>query len=319
MSLILASVPESGALPLGRARLLHAAHEEARRRGARFVLAIDDTVPLRQGSPPDDLAWLGLAWDDSLRRSEHAGRYDAAATELERQGRLYPCFEHPDELRAKAERQRRHGRPILYDRAMLRLTPAQRMAAEAGGKLPHWRFRLSDTVMSWTDARLGSCEVALPTLSDPVLRDEAGRIDPALALAADDRALGASHIVSGEELLAQTAIHLDLLDALGAAPRSLLHLPAPREEGRRRLMGQSLHALRQDGIAPAALRAWFGTLAAAEQPRADIADLLAANRRTLAETPFAEVRHMLPGIDEARWLALRGNIDLITEARPTDE
>lgn len=324
MTLILASVPAGGALPLGRARLLLAAQQEARRIGARFVLAIDDTQPTskgatRQGSPPDDLAWLGLDWDGSFRRSDHADRYASAAAELERLGRLYPCFEHPDELRAKAERQRRNGRPVRYDRAMLRLTPAQREAAEAGGKRPHWRFRLSDDVVSWADTRLGACQVALPTLSDPVLRDEDGHIDPALALAADDRALGASHIVSGEELMAVTAVHLDLLGALGAAPRTLTHLPAPAEEGKRRLMGQSVHALRQDGVAPGALRAWFAALAQAKRPRADIADLLAENRRVLAETPFAEVGHMLPGVDEARWLALRGGIDLITEARLSDE
>ena len=318
MSLLLASVPATGALPLGRARLLQAAHTEARRLGARLVLAIDDTAPARQGSPPDDLAWLGLAWDETFLRSAHAERYEAAAAELEKLGRLYPCFEHADELRAKAERQRRNGRPILYDRAMLRLTPAQREAAEAGGKRPHWRFLLTDGVLSWPDTRLGRCDIALPTLSDPILRDEDGRIDPALALAADDRALGATHIVSGEELLAATAIHLDLLDALGAARRTLTHLRAPAEDSKRRLMGQSLHALRQDGIAPAALRAWFATLAKGRKPRADIADLLAENRQALAETPFADVAHMLPGVDESRWNTLRGTIDLITEARLGD-
>jgi urease accessory protein len=56
MSLILATVPESGALPLARARLLHAAWVEARRIGARFVLAVDDSAPVEWGAS----AWNGL-------------------------------------------------------------------------------------------------------------------------------------------------------------------------------------------------------------------------------------------------------------------
>ncbi|MCC6719119.1 MAG: glutamate--tRNA ligase [Acetobacteraceae bacterium] len=320
MSLVLAAIPAAGGLPLGRARLLHAAWAEAREIGARFVLAIDDSAPSRPGVPLDDLRWLGLDWDEAFRRGDHAERYAAAAARLEEAGRLYPCFEHPDELRAKAERQRKRGQPVRYDRAMLKLTQAQRDAAEAGGKRPHWRFRLSDAVIAWPDTSAGRCEVALPLLSDPVLRDEAGRIDPALALAADDVALGASHIVSGAEMVAVTAVHLDLLSALGTDParRVLTHLPTPREEGGRRLQGQSLRALRQDGVAPAGLRTWFGDLARQATPRADIGDLLAVNRRTLAEMPFAEVAHLLPGVDEAHWLAVRGSIDLISEARPEE-
>ncbi len=315
MSLILAAIPAAGALPLGRVRLVHAAWAEARRIGARFVLALDDTTPARPGVPLDDLAWLGLDWDEAFRRSEHADRYAAAADRLAAAGRLYPCFENADELRSKAERQRRQGRLVRYDRAMLKLTPAQRAAAEAGGKRAHWRFKLSDGVIAWDDTSAGRCTVALPTMSDPVLREADGRINPALALAADDAALGASHIASGAELVAQTAVHLDLLAALGAGSRVLTHLAAPVEEGGRRLQGQSLRALRQDGIAPGGLRGWFATLARHATPRAAIADLLLANRLALAITPFAEIAHMLPGVDEARWLAVRGGIDLITEAR----
>lgn len=325
MSLILATVPESGPLPLARARLLHAAWVEARRAGARFVLAVDDSAPVRPGMPLDDLAWLGLEWDEVVRRGEQGARYEAAASRLEAAGRLYPCFENPEELRAKADRQRKRGALVRYDRAMLKLTAAQRATAEAGGKRPHWRFRLSDRVIGWDDARSGRGEVALPLLSDPVLRDAAGRVDAALALAADDVALGVTHIVSGTELATQTAVHLDLLAALGVdqGQRVLMHLPAPQEagveEGERRLQGQSVRTLRADGFTAAGLRAWFAKMARQKKPRARIEDMLAENRRVLASTPFAEVSHLLPEVDEVRWLAVREGIDLVVEARPERE
>ncbi len=318
MSLVLGVVPESGALPLARARLLHAAWVEARRAGARLVLAVDDSAPVRPSMPLDDLAWLGLEWDELVRRGEQGARYAEAAARLEAAGRLYPCFENPDELRAKADRQRKRGQQVRYDRAMLKLTTVQRAAAEAGGKRPHWRFRLSDKVIAWDDARSGRGEVALALLSDPVLRDAAGRVDAALALAADDVALGVTHIVSGTELATQTAVHLDLLAALGVAQRErvLVHLPAPAEEGERRLQGQSVRALRADGFTAAGLCAWFAKMARQKKPKARIEDMLVENRRVLATTPFAEVSHMLPDVDEAHWLAVREGIDLVVEARP---
>ncbi len=317
MSLILATLPASGAQPLGRARILHAAWHQARRIGARFVLAVDDTIPPRPGSPLDDLAWLGLDWDEAQPRSANLARHAEAADRLVASGRLYPCFENPDELRAKADRQRKRGQPVLYDRAMLRLTAAQREAAEAGGKRPHWRFRLSDHAVTWPDEVLGRVDVALPTLSDPILRSADGTIEPALAHAADDIALGVTHIVGAAEMAAQTAVHLDLLEALGTNPatRTMHHLPILAEAGDRRLQAQSVRALRQDGIAPAALRDWFEALEREPAPRASIDDLLEHNRRVLASLPFAEVAHLLPGADEAHWLAVRGTIDLITDAR----
>lgn len=317
MSLILVAVPATGHLPLGRARILHAAWAEARRIGARFVLAVDDTLPPRPGAPLDDLAWLGLEWDDQVPRSAHAAHHAEAADRLAASGRLYPCFEHADELRAKADRQRKRGQPVIYDRAMLRLTETQREAAEAGGKRPHWRFRLSDHVLAWPDANLGRVEVALPTMSDPVLRTADGAVDAVLAHAADDIALGVTHIVGAAELVAQNAIHLDLLAALGTNPtmRTMRHLPVLAEAGDRRLQGQSIRALRHDGIAPAALCSWFEALAHESAPRAAIDDLLEHNRRVVASLPFAEVAHLLPGADEAHWLAVRGQIDLITDAR----
>lgn len=318
MTLLTVTVPATGLLPLGRARLAHAAWRRARDLGGRFVLIVDDTIVNKPGAPPDDLAWLGLDWDSLERRSDNTARHAAAAARLEQATRLYPCFENADELRAKADRQRRRGQLVRYDRAMLKLTADQRAAAEAGGKRPHWRFQLSNMVVAWRDDRLGRTEFALPSLSDPVLRAPDGTIDPALAGVADDLALGVTHRVSGEEHIATTAVHLDLMDALGGDPTALhlAHLPVLSEATGRRLQGQTLRSLRQDGIVPAALRAWFDALQQPGAGRIEIEDLLAHNRAALATLPFADAAALLPPeADAAFWLSVRGEIDLITEAR----
>src|SRR5580704_14630174 len=125
-----------------------------------------------------DLRWLGIKWD----AAGEAGDYAGAIEQLKAIGRLYPCFENDTELRAKREYRIRRGQPDVYDRAMLKLTPEQREAAEAGGKSPHWRFRLSNRVLIWNDAISGRREAKLPSISDPIL--VAADATPAAALVA---------------------------------------------------------------------------------------------------------------------------------------
>ena len=146
----------------------------ARRFGGHFLLRFDDAD--REHCKPDcaeaialDLRWLGIDWDETINQSDRLALYHAAAERLKQAGRLYPCFESDEELRSKRDQRLKRGQPPVYDRAMLRLTPAQRASAEAGGKRPYWRFLLSDRVVEWRDMVLGHCEVKLPAVSDPVV------------------------------------------------------------------------------------------------------------------------------------------------------
>src|SRR5207302_9716603 len=128
----------------------------ARHCGGQFLLRLDDTDRERSRlefaeAIKNDLSWLGIGWDEALQQSDRLGRYEAAAERLKRAGRLYPCFESEEELRAKREMRIRRGRPPVYERAMLNLTADQRAAAEAGGKRPYWRFLLSERTVSWRD------------------------------------------------------------------------------------------------------------------------------------------------------------------------
>src|SRR5688572_11584870 len=144
----------TGLIHIGNARtaLLNALF--ARREGGTFVLRFDDT-DLERSKPEfaqaieHDLAWLGIAPDRIVRQSERFDLYRSAAERLEAAGRLYACYEAPDELERRRKRQLARGLPPIYDRAALKLTADERARLEAEGRRPHWRFLLDHRTVTW--------------------------------------------------------------------------------------------------------------------------------------------------------------------------
>lgn len=231
------AIAPTGNLVLNAARVALANALFAQERGARLTLRIDDLNPER--SRPafaeaimHDLTALGVIWDGTLRQSERLDRYAAAVEALKQSGRLYPCFESEAELRAKAEHRRKRGRATIYDRAMLSMTAAQRAAAEAGGKVPYWRFRLSDGFVVWRDMILGKRDAKLTAISDPVLVLANGTVAPVLASVVDDLDLGITHVIRGEENAADTGVYLDVMTCLKPLlPAVATTSPPPLEAG----------------------------------------------------------------------------------------
>jgi glutamyl-tRNA synthetase len=340
----------TGLLHVGNARVALANWLHARRHGGEFLLRLDDT-DLERSKPEfaaaieEDLRWLGLHWDGRVAQSERLDRYAAAAERLKASGRLYPCFETEEELTFKRERRRREGRPPIYDREALRMTQEQIDRALANGKQPYWRFRLSSRSVAWTDLVLGARSVKLTAISDPVLIRADGSPLYTFTSVVDDLEMGITHVIRGEDHVTNTGIQLDLYDALGGDPARLAfgHLPLLTDETggalSKRLGSVSLRHLRKDGIEPAALAGYLAALGSSADPvpglpenlaagfditrsshataRFDTRQLLALNRRVLHDAAFEAVRERLPeGADEAFWLAVRGNLDLLREARP---
>ncbi|MCH8082373.1 MAG: glutamate--tRNA ligase, partial [Proteobacteria bacterium] len=101
----------------------------ARKQGGVFILRLDDTDRDRsQGKYAEaireDLTWLGLGWDETYQQSQRFALYDAAAEALKKAGRLYPCFETPEELEVKRRMQLARRQPPVYDREALGLSGA---------------------------------------------------------------------------------------------------------------------------------------------------------------------------------------------------
>ncbi len=339
----------TGLLHVGNTRAALANYLLARRHGATFTLRFDDTDTARNRPEyvtaiEQDLAWLGIEWADSFHQSDRLAGYAAAARKLEAAGRLYPCFESDVELQAKRDQRLRRHLPPIYDRAMLKLTPEQRATAEAGGKTPYWRFRLSDGAAAWHDLVLGDKQVRLATISDPVLVRADGTPLYTFTSVVDDLATDITHIVRGEDHVTNTAVQLDIWSALGGNPKSVsfAHLPLlVAEDGgklSKRTGALSLRSLRQDGVEPSAISSYLATLGTSEDPvaasmaelaagfdlsryarnspRFDVRQLLAMNRRVLHALPFETVQERLPpGATPAFWDAVRGNLDMLAEAR----
>ncbi len=249
----------TGMLHVGNARLALANALFAQRNGGSFQLRIDDTDTERSREShveaiQTDLTWMGITWDETFRQTDRLDRYAQAIKKLKASGRLYPCFESEYELASKRETQIRQRRAPVYDRAMLKLTPEQRASAEANGKVPYWRFKLSDTVVHWRDLVMGDCQVKLPSVSDPVLVRTDGTVLYTLASVVDDLETGVTHIIRGEDHVTNTGVQLDIAEALGARPDHFrfAHLPLLLDENggklSKRFDALSLRTLRQDGI-----------------------------------------------------------------------
>ncbi|MFC3125884.1 glutamate--tRNA ligase [Pseudoroseomonas globiformis] len=339
----------TGYLHVGNARIAVANWLLARQGHGSFVLRFDDTdvgrsKPEYAAGIEEDLRWLGLEWDDSFRQSDRLDRYGVAAEHLKRIGRLYPCFESEEELRFKREQRQKQGRPPVYDRAALKMTQEQLQRALDNGKSPYWRFKLEPRTVTWTDGVLGRRQVKLQAISDPVLIRADGSFLYTFTSVVDDLDTGITDIVRGEDHVTNTGVQIDILEALRPPANTIrfAHLPlltdADGGQLSKRLGSMGLRQLRRDGIEPAAVAGYLAALGSSRDPvaappielverfeldqisrspaRFDPSQLLALNRRYLHGLRYSAVKDRLPAqAGEEFWLAVRGNLDMLAEAR----
>jgi len=336
----------TGRIHIGNARPALFNYLFASVHNGRFVLRFDDTDSARCAAAfaeaiELDLAWLGIVPDLTLRQSERGALHAAAADRLRGAGRLYPCYETPEELERRRKLQQARGLPPIYDRAALKLSDADRALLETQGRRPHWRFRLEPRVVEWTDLIRGPAHIDCASLSDPVLIREDGAYLYTLPSVADDIDLAITHIIRGEDHVANTGVQIQLFEALGAEPPQFAHhnlLVSAEGEGlSKRLGALSIAALREEGYEPMAVAA-LATLTGssdAVQPvrslselagkfdlahvsrnpaRFDPLDLGPLTHRTLALLDYEDVRDRLAAHDivgfkaEPFWAAVRANI-----------
>ncbi|MFO6462958.1 glutamate--tRNA ligase [Jannaschia sp. KMU-145] len=303
----------------------------ARKAGGTFILRLDDTDPERSKTEyadaiRRDLEWLGLDWDREETQSARLDRYAAAADEMRAAGRLYEAFETPTELDLKRKKQLNMGKPPVYDRAALALSDEDRdrLRAERGG---HWRFKLDQSRIEWTDGILGDLSIDAASVSDPVLIRGDGQVLYTIASVVDDTDMGVTHVVRGSDHVTNTATQIQIMAALGHDHPAFAHhslLTGPQGEALSKRLGTlALGDLREDGIEPMALLSLMARLGS-NQPvtlrdtPAELAEHFDLSQFGVAPTKF-DVADLRP-LTAARLAALpRSAVDAEFEAAGVPE
>lgn len=352
MSIIVRFAPSpTGRIHIGNLRPALLNWLFARRDGGAFLLRFDDTDQERSREEyvegiREDLRWLGLDWDIEARQSERFARYAAAVETLKTAGRLYACYETPDELERRRKRQLAQGLPPVYDRAALKLTPEERKELETAGRAPHWRFLLQDRTVAWDDLIRGAQTIEASSLSDPVLVRAGGTYLYTLPSVVDDIEFGITHVIRGEDHVANTGVQIQLFEALGAAPPAFAHhnllVGADGQALSKRLGSLSIRSFREEGLEPLAVLSHSATIGTSHAvapykslnalaslfdfdklsrapARFDIDELKSLNARLLQDLDYSEVAGRLDaaaiGGGEAFWNAVRGNLRIFDDVK----
>jgi len=306
----------------------------------RFLLRIDDTDLERSREEfvdaiRSDLAWLGLNFDGEVRQSERFNLYEREFERLREEGRVYPCYETPEELELRRKVLLGRGLPPVYERKPEGLPVPTDVA-------PHWRFRLDhDSGIEWDDLIRGHQKFDPALISDPVIRRADGSWLYLLPSVIDDIDLGVTHIVRGEDHVSNSAVQLQMFTALGAEPPHFAHealLVAAEGKLSKRLGSTGVRALWEAGIEPMALLSLLARLGTSQPVEAkarldelaegfdfstfgrapahfDMAEVEQLNSKLLHHLEYPDVADRLPeGIGEAEWRTLRGNLAHLAEA-----
>jgi len=329
----------------------------AKKTGGKFLLRLDDTDTQRVKDEYremilNDMAWLSLKYDDLFKQSNRLEKYEEAKNLLIKKGRLYECFETAQELSLQRKAQIASGQAPIYNRASLRLNKEQKDALRAQGLQPHYRFLLEDKTTSWDDKIKGKISYEGLHFSDPVLvredKDNTGGVPTyTFCSVVDDIETNITDIIRGEDHITNTAIQIQIFEALNAKAPDFAHLALVKaSDGKisKREGGFDIKSLRNDGYEPMAiinLLAQIGTSGGLKiyknfdelvesftfekfsksSTNYDISELSTINQKLLQILDFGEVEARLKEIgivekvSEKFWESVKSNINFLHEIK----
>ena len=248
----------TGHLHVGHARTFWMAWQRARAAGGTLVLRNDDldrdrVRPEFVEAFQEDLAWLGLDWDEGpVAQSGRMGLYEEAFDRLKAGGWVYPCVcSRRDVLSALAAPHAGDEEPLYPGTCRGRFT-----GGDLDGTRVSWRMRLTEgEAVEFEDGAMGRQRcVAGRDIGDFVVWRHDGLPSYQLACVVDDALMGMTEVVRGEDLLVSTARQLWIYRALGWTAPSFFHCTLVRDDQGRRLAKRnaalSIRALRAAGRRP---------------------------------------------------------------------
>lgn len=342
----------TGLLHIGNARTALITWLYSRAHKGKFILRIDDTDLARSTKEYEegikaDLTWLGLSWDETFNQSDRVSKYEAAKQQLIKEGRIYPCYETQEELEFKRKLQLAAHKPPIYDRSGLHLTAEHKAKYQEQGRRPHYRFLMEDGAIEWEDMVKGKIHYKGINIGDPILIREDGSMTYILCSTVDDMEYKVSHIIRGEDHVTNTAVQIQIFEALGADIPTFGHLSLVKSRESKiskRDGGFDVASLRgEEGLEAMAINSFFARIGTSEPVVAakNLKELIAnfdistfskspttylpeelgrVNHKLIIDLEYKEVKDRLQEIsagevDEAFWLAVRPNLERLHEAK----
>nr|WP_251025015.1 MULTISPECIES: glutamate--tRNA ligase [unclassified Exiguobacterium] len=220
----------TGHLHIGNARTALFNYLFARHAGGKMILRIEDTDQKRNvlngvESQMKYLEWLGIDWDEGPGRDgdygpyyqmERLAIYEKYVNELMSKGLAYKCYMTSEELEAEREAQIARGEAPRYSGAHRNLTVEEREAFEAEGRKPSIRIRVAEGVTyKWTDVVKGDVSFESKDFGDWVIVKQDGIPTYNFAVVVDDHLMKISHVLRGDDHIANTPKQMMVYDALG--------------------------------------------------------------------------------------------------------
>jgi glutamyl-Q tRNA(Asp) synthetase len=276
----------NGYLHLGHAYSALLNYDMARESGGRLLLRIEDIDAARcrpefEAAIYEDLRWLGISWQDDVRRqSQHLDDHRAALARLEADGLVYPSFESRSEINALVAQRDRQGHwprdpdgvPLYPGRAR-KMSRAERERRRRDSEPFALRLAMDAAVaragvLTWTETGSGpqgqsGAVAAAPLMwGDVVLARKETPTSYHLAVVADDALQGVTDVVRGQDLFWATSVHRLLQVLLGLPEPAYHHHRLIVDAGGHKLSkstsATSLRELRAGGVTPADIRRKVG-------------------------------------------------------------
>ncbi len=267
----------TGHLHLGHAYSALFAEQAARTEGGRFLLRIEDIDPVRckpafTSDLMEDLRWLGLRWEEPVRRqSQHLTDYQDALARLRSMGLLYPCFCTRREVTAEAAAsgQAPHAGPDgpIYPGTCRHLSSEDQEHLRNERAAPNWRLDMAKATalagpLVWHDLERGEVVATPQDFGDVVLARRDVPTSYHLSVTVDDHLQGVTLVTRGEDLFRATDLHRLLQALLGYAVPDYHHhkllVDASGHRYAKRDHAVTLRHLRSEGMTAEEVRRTIG-------------------------------------------------------------